>query len=216
MPKVYFYVIARDFGFAPNPFHGTCTLATCKPRIRKSAQEGDWIFGMGGSRLRATGRCIMAMRVCRKMTFSEYWNAPEFRCKRPVRNGSRKMLLGDNIYCYDEANERWNQADSHHSNADGSANLSNMERDTSSQMVLVSDHFYYFGSNAIAIPPKILVDIGYKNPRDYCIFDANTDALPLLRWLEREHGSLRNRVCADPFDFSNGAARYSVHTDAIT
>ena len=47
MTKVYMYVVDRDFGFAPNPFHGFCTLATCKPRTRRVAKVGDWIVGMG-------------------------------------------------------------------------------------------------------------------------------------------------------------------------
>lgn len=46
MPNVFIYVVDRDFGFAPNPFHGYCTLATCKPGIRKSAAMGDWVVGM--------------------------------------------------------------------------------------------------------------------------------------------------------------------------
>ncbi len=29
----------RDYGFAPNPFHGICTLATCKPVIRRVARR---------------------------------------------------------------------------------------------------------------------------------------------------------------------------------
>ena len=33
--KLYSYIVARDFGFAPNPFYGFCTLATCKPKIAK-------------------------------------------------------------------------------------------------------------------------------------------------------------------------------------
>ena len=38
----------RDYGFAPNPFHRTCTLATCKPDIRSSAYaQGDWIVRYG-------------------------------------------------------------------------------------------------------------------------------------------------------------------------
>ena len=32
---VYEYVMTSDSGFAPNPFHGACTLACCKPKIRK-------------------------------------------------------------------------------------------------------------------------------------------------------------------------------------
>ncbi|WP_225761747.1 hypothetical protein [Acinetobacter sp. Marseille-P8610] len=33
--KIFSYVVSRDFGFAPNPFFNFCTLATCKPKIRK-------------------------------------------------------------------------------------------------------------------------------------------------------------------------------------
>lgn len=40
-----FVRVARDYGFAPNPFFGVCTLATCKPRIRSVAQIGDWVVG---------------------------------------------------------------------------------------------------------------------------------------------------------------------------
>ncbi|WP_198140678.1 Nmad2 family putative nucleotide modification protein [Polaromonas naphthalenivorans] len=30
------YLMTHDSGFAPNPFHGTLTLATCKPGIRRT------------------------------------------------------------------------------------------------------------------------------------------------------------------------------------
>ena len=40
---VYEYVMTSDSGFAPNPFHGTCTLACCKPKIRKGV--ANEIFG---------------------------------------------------------------------------------------------------------------------------------------------------------------------------
>ena len=98
MPSVFVYVVDRDFGFAPNPFHGYCTLATCKPRIRKTAQIGDWVIGMAGSRLNATGRCVFAMQITATISFDEYWANPIYNEKKPVRNGSRKMMVGDNIY----------------------------------------------------------------------------------------------------------------------
>ncbi len=85
MSRVYIYVVARDFGFAPNPFHGTCTLATCKPGIRASASIGDWVIGVGGARLGATGKCIFAMQVSEKLTFDEYWIDVRFKDKKPVR-----------------------------------------------------------------------------------------------------------------------------------
>src|SRR5580704_1500930 len=84
MSKVYIYVVDRDFGFAPNPFHGYCTLATCKPQIRARAQLGDWVIGMGGARLKATGRCVFAMRITETLSFNDYWFRPEHLDKRPV------------------------------------------------------------------------------------------------------------------------------------
>src|SRR5690242_10351712 len=144
MSNLYIYVVDRDFGFAPNPFHGVCSLATCKPGIRNSAVEGDWIFGVGGRRLKATGKCVFAMKVTQKITYNEYWNSPEFKDKKPVRNGSKKMLLGDNIYHYNNENNTWFQAFSHHSLADGRMNEYNKKRDTKSINVLLSSCFYYF------------------------------------------------------------------------
>jgi Nucleotide modification associated domain 2 len=58
---------------------------------------------MGGSRLKATGHCIFAIRVTEKLTFNDYWTNPAFLDKRPVRNGSQKMMVGDNIYHFDTA-----------------------------------------------------------------------------------------------------------------
>ncbi len=43
--RIYAYILKVDSGFAPNPFHGWCTLACCKPAIRRKARPGDWIVG---------------------------------------------------------------------------------------------------------------------------------------------------------------------------
>ena len=42
MARIYSYVVRYDSGFAPNPFYGYCTLATCKPDIRG---RGGWRLG---------------------------------------------------------------------------------------------------------------------------------------------------------------------------
>jgi hypothetical protein len=44
--KLYRYIVDHDTGFAPNPYHGYCTLATCKQTIRKTVRIGDWILGL--------------------------------------------------------------------------------------------------------------------------------------------------------------------------
>lgn len=198
------YVVDRDFGFAPNPFHGICTLATCKPNIRRNAKIGDWIAGMGGGRLKATGKCVFAMQVSEVITFDQYWNDQRFAAKKPVRNGSKKMLVGDNIY--QKQDQFWLQADSHHSNSDGSTNFINLKKDTSANSVLISNNFYYFGVSAEAVPSEILQRMGYKNQIGHRTFTGTTGD-EFLAWLKTS--TPRNRLMADPFDFTIAGDRYS-------
>jgi len=138
MSTLFIYVVDRDFGFAPNPFHGYCTLATCKPAIRGKAQVGDWVMGVGGRRLQATGRCIFLMNVSEIITFDTYWSDARFMAKKSFRNGSPKMMVGDNIYHRNPITMDWIQEDSHHSKLDGSTNLKNLQTDTKSVNVLIS------------------------------------------------------------------------------
>ena len=69
-------------------------------------------------------------------------------------NGSLITMYGDNIYHHNKDGE-WVQADSHHSYENGETNPLNLKKDTSSEFVLLSDEFYYFGSNSIEIPLDI-------------------------------------------------------------
>jgi hypothetical protein len=153
VPRVFSYRLVRDYGFAPNPFHGICTLGTCKPQIRKAAQVGDIIVGCGSVGLRRPERLIFAMRVSEKLSFQQYWEDERFRVKRPNLYTSESMAYGDNIYHL--VNDAWVQEDSHHSHADGRNNQANLSRDTSSNNVLVGNDFVYWGGNAVAIPDQL-------------------------------------------------------------
>lgn len=215
MSYAFLYVVDRDFGFAPNPFHGVCSLATCKPRIRQSAVNGDWIFGIGGRKMEATGRCVFAMKVTDKITFNEYWENPQYKDKKPVRNGSKRMVVGDNIYNFNVESQLWSQAFSHHSHADGTINEYNRDRDTSSSFVLLSKHFYYFGSAAPEIPTDILRVLNYANGVGHRKYSA-ADAADLLLWLENSNAGKLNIVAADPYNFEQSGAHYSVQTNRIT
>jgi len=212
MAYLYMYVVDRDFGFAPNPFHGICTLATCKPRIRSAARVGDWVVGMGGGRLRATGRCIFAMHVTNRISFDDYWNDPQFQDKKPIRNGSLVMLVGDNIYHRQGVN--WVQADSHHSNSDGTTDLTNVANDTSSNSVLLSNDFYYFGRSAPLVPREILDGIDYQNGRNHRKILLPDPGSLLVSWLKSNFTS--NRVIDDPFDLEHGSRNYSHGTNRIS
>jgi hypothetical protein len=94
---LFSYVVARDYGFAPNPFFGACTLATCKPNIRRAAKVDDWIVGTGSAVNNKVGMIVYAMRVTEIITFNQYWNDPRFQRKKPKLNGSKKQAFGDNI-----------------------------------------------------------------------------------------------------------------------
>ena len=152
--RLHSYVVARDYGFAPNPFFGVCTLATCKPRIRSTAQIGDWVMGTG-SKKRAE-HVVYVMSVSGAMTFDEYWADPRFQTKKPNLRGSKKQAFGDNIYFRCSDMGLWCQADSHHSLDDGSPNESNVVTDTGTDRILVSDDFVYWGGSGPRLPQEFL------------------------------------------------------------
>ncbi len=213
---LYSYPITRDFGFAPNPFHGFCTLATCKPDIRKSAKVGDWIMGVGGSKLSLVKRkCIYLMKVTEKIDFIKYWSDGRFSIKKPVRNGSRVQMLGDNIY-HINADGGWIQEDSHHSNSDGSMNETNLSRDTSRcDKVLVSECFLFFGEDAV---PVDLESIGYIRIRNVKKSNLNdsTEACKLIKSVAASNRSNWNQILADPCQFMDSHLRVDQDTGKIS
>lgn len=186
MPVLHSYIVAYDSGFAPNPFNGYCTLATCKPDIRKNAEVGDWVVGTGSNRkgVRRGGFLVYAMRVTETMPIAEYWNDPRFERKKPNLFGSYRMACGDNIYCPDEATGGWEQLNSYHSKADGAPFQKHINRDTSVNRVLISDDFFYFGAEGPPIPDElknagiVLISRGRRK-----ITDAGTIAT-FERWLQ--------------------------------
>lgn len=168
--KLFSYKVVRDYGFAPNPFFGICSLATCKPRIREAAEPGDWVLGVGSSAKSSTmsNRLIYAMKVQYKITFDEYWTNPVFKDKKPVMNGSMKLKYGDNIYMPENGNYR--QIDSHHSLANGKVNFLNYNRDLQSHFVLLSRDYWYWGGDAIEIPEEFYPFFCVN--RNHIVFDA--------------------------------------------
>ena len=158
MRVLHSYIVAYDSGFAPNPFNGYCTLATCKPGIRKHANIGDWIVGTGSNRkgVRRGGFLVYAMRVDEEpLSFKKYWEDPRFLKKRPNLYGSYRMACGDNIYSPSPDGNGWEQLNSYHSRNDGSPFQEHIKRDTSVDRVLVSKDFIYFGAEGPQIPEPL-------------------------------------------------------------
>jgi hypothetical protein len=152
--RIYSYVVRYDSGFAPNPFYGFCTLATCKPDIRRAARVGDWVVGSGSDNkiVRRGGHLVYAMRVTDIKTFGEYNKDSRFSAKRPYRTGSRKQSCGDNIYYRSADDTGWCQRDSFHAQANGDLNPQHVARDTGVDRVLISDDFVYFGGEGPTFP----------------------------------------------------------------
>ncbi|MCQ3811781.1 MAG: hypothetical protein KTV68_14635 [Acidimicrobiia bacterium] len=155
-------MVRHDIGFAPNPFYGYCTLATCKPKVRKGAQLGDWVAGVGSIQKNQGGKLVYAMQVEEAMCFNDYWNDPRFLQKRPFRPGSVKQRYGDNIYHCELGSNDWIQEDGRHSLADGSPNYSHVKKDTNPPRVLISRKFIYFGEKAIVLP-RLFISPEYRH-----------------------------------------------------
>ena len=190
--RLHSYVLDHDYGFAPNPFHGVCTLATCKPSIREHAEVGDYVVGTGCAKRRRRGFLVYFMRVEEITTFDVYWSDPRFTRKRPLLRGSKMQAFGDNIYHRDSATGRWRQANSLHSLHDGSANPANVDRDTKSRNVLIGSEYAYWGGSG----PKIPEQYRDFNGIDVCARRGHRNRFPkelrdqFIDWLHSlgEHG----------------------------
>jgi hypothetical protein len=172
-------------------------------------------MGIGGSNLTAVKRrCLLLMKVEEKVSFQEYWEHKRFSLKKPVRNGSRVQMLGDNIY-HKEGNGNWIQEDSHHSNPDGTPNLVNLHRDTgTTDQVLISHCFLYFGDKAASID---LESIGYRRIRDYMKINLSDskESRDLIASMFRQHKSYINMVVSDPCQFMDSHQRVDQGTGKI-
>lgn len=150
---LYTYTIPFDDGSAPNPFNGMCSLAICKPRIRNVAKVGDWVAGLGSKNAPGgdlSGRLVYAMRIEEVVSMRDYDLLSAQRWPHRVPDTRSKDLserLGDCIYDFGGVSPKQRP---------GVHSQQNMKRDLSGRNVLISQHFYYFGSKAIKLPHDLL------------------------------------------------------------
>jgi hypothetical protein len=193
--RLYSYVVRWDHGFAPNPFYGRCTVATCKPDIRKSAIVGEYVLGTGSAKRGLAGHAVFLMRVDKIIAFDEYWNDPEYARKIPVMNGSLQQRFGDNIYRHDGA--KWIQADSRHSQLDAKENARNVKRDTGkTDKVLIASEFTYWGGDGPVLPAS-LANFVQKSPGHRSFF-SDADIRRFIAWIGDEMG---RGVVGDPYEW---------------
>lgn len=157
-PKLYSYVVDHDYGYAPNPFDGYCTLAQCmygkkSKNITDVAEPGDWIVGTGGVKdvSAGHGKIIYAMRVDEKISLAEYYSDARFKGREDNKES---------------------------------------DKGNTTRYALISQHFFYFGRNAIPIskiPHKYLDhSLEKKGPRYRYDFDPRF-IKNFTAWLRRKY-----------------------------
>ena len=95
-PTIFVYKMTTDDGGAPCVQDKTISLCLCKPRIRMSAKENDWIIGMGGKSVKKLrDRPIYVMQVEKRVNGKdyyaqngEYWNREDCAYKWDDNNGN--------------------------------------------------------------------------------------------------------------------------------
>lgn len=194
MPRLFTYCIPYDDGAAPNPYWGVCTLAICKPVIRRTAEKGDWIVGTGSKKTLTRNdfsNCVIyAMKVTEEpLTMAEYdaWTKEHLPQKIPdVLNKDFAKKVGDSIYDFSESPPRQRK---------GVHDKGNMPKDLGGKNVLLSKNFYYFGNRPIRLPKHLLAIVRQGQGHQV---DANEPYVSsFLSWL-RGQGFKRNSLLGEP------------------
>ena len=131
------------------------------------------------------------MKVTGKMSFEEYDNhcreqLPE---KIPVRfSKDLKKKVGDCLYDFSTGKivmRDW-----------GVHQLDNMDRDLNGEYVLLSNHFYYFGSKPVPLPTHLLKIV--KQGQGHKSKSNAPYAEQFIEWIT-SFNKLKNKVNANPF-----------------
>jgi len=180
----------HDNGAAPNPFGGTCTLAICKPVIRRTAKVEDWVVGTGSAHFGFENKVIYAMKITETLTMREYdkrcnqnlkIKIPDFRNAKSYRD-----RVGDCIYDFSTDPPVMRM---------GVHNEGNRQRDLDGLNVLLSKHFYYFGENALELP-EYLRNIIRKGQGHRSTSNAQYFEL-FVTWIESKTEA-RNKILSEP------------------
>jgi hypothetical protein len=201
--KLSAYILKIDSGFAPNPFGRYCTLACCKPTIRRNAEVGDIIVGTAAASSNRPGHLIYAMKVKQILPYPQYWADPRFAHRKPSKQ-TAITRCGDNIW--HRVKGKWKVVPGAFHDA------MHEQRDTSGENVLIATEFHYFGKAAIPVDKEfkslLATTQGHKNTLDEGTIKR------FWNWMEdeaqRRNGKTRGRIDA-PMDFTDDAQLIRCH-----
>ena len=210
--------MTHDTGFAPNPFFGHLTLATCKPGLRKFREKGDWIAGFGSVTLCkdpvGSERLIFLMEITKDpLPMAEYYHG--YPKKRPKDSSYKEMqkqsgcgekvffkqfqdvtdidyrfIVGDNIYKPLNGNSQNPDDYDRLSSSPFHNTVEDKARDISGVHVLISEYFYYFGSNNCLIIPTLLRPVV---PKGISPHGKVTEGVAAQRFIDFIEGKFNNK-----------------------
>ena len=169
-PALSSYIVSYDHGNAPNPDFNICTLAICKPVIRRCAKVGDIILGLSPKRM--GNHIVYCMVIDEIVEWQDYYQ----RCKNSTDLNNRiptdKAHNGDCIWVY-QGNGSYDWLDS----KSGHTREHNENSDLySGKRVLIGKKYWYLGSNNpthyIQLPNShLLVGRGHRKITEQQLID---------------------------------------------
>ena len=145
LSRVISYVVASDTGLAPNVTGGACSLAVCKPVVRRIAEKGDLIIGLSTAK-DDRHKLIYAMTVGEKISFESYFDDPRFQDKKPDQD-----FRGDNFF---KQNAQGDLEIAFRNAAHFGKELA-IKRDLNTPLAIIGNKFWYFGENAPLLPSEL-------------------------------------------------------------
>ncbi len=173
--SLYTYKLTYESGDAPNPYGGICSLAICKPTIRRTCNVGDWVAGIVSKglvyRSKSTedhfDELIYAMKISKKMSFKEYDEYCKKQCNIKLPENAR---TGDCIYFENDKGILEQRENYAHNLENKDTDLKGINKKDEDKAVILGEEFYYFGKNSIKIPKEmeeiIIKGEGHQRPKN--------------------------------------------------
>jgi hypothetical protein len=155
---------------------------------------GDWVVGTGSKEFGFENQMIYAMKVSRILSIKEYdaYCRKQKPKKIPVRRSTNsKLWVGDCIYDYKTGVPVLRP--SVHKEE-------NMETDLGGENVLLSNHFYYFGSEPIPLPNHLLPIV--KQGQGHKSISNEPYQEQFIMWIN-SFTKFRNKVNAPPYGLND-------------
>jgi hypothetical protein len=168
------------------------------------AKPEDWFLGVTPQE--RGDKIVYAMEVAEVISFEEYDSDPRFDAKKPVMNAPWKQRCGDNLYYRDEEGKWQQRPNPFHDTP------RNRKQDLRHPSVFISEHFYYFGENAVRMP-LMFADLIWRRQGCKCSHEREVVA-GFVNWLQ---DNFRPGIHGDPWDkFRTLFLHENVQTEAVS